>query len=190
MSFMGRRTFLSGYLPSVTVNGDITMGSGKAIIADATAGVRFSGHTSTTKIHGTTVDQIQVDRQGTAQITMGSTNALVGTTWTTTTGIQISAALRLVNSAVKTSDYTATSGDVVINMAVVAGGTLTMATTPAANQLHIICNASANPLTIARQSGATINGAAANPTIAAGAMALASWNATTSDWRIAEIAPA
>lgn len=157
----------------------------------AAPSLTFTGSAANTGFYASTADQIQMGRSGVAAITLTASGGVaVSSAMTTNGAVILAAAFRPQSGATQTNDYTMLTTDRAIAMNVTAGGTMTMPATPLSGLLYWPClNMSANPLTVAR-NGNTINGAASDVTIAAGALFMCHWNHQQSTWEVGEIAPA
>lgn len=171
-----RGGFLSGIgsgtiAGDVTVNGNMTMGSGKVLTVDSgtgaggTAPLTFRGCGSTTGLYASTADQISVTRLGAQQCNLSSASGVVAvTTMTCSATLQLNGSLLVAGAfrrqpgSAKTSSYVLLSTDNIM----VAGTGCSVVTTPASpstGQSIIVMNQSGGAVTLTANSGQTIDGA-------------------------------
>lgn len=156
----------------LTVNGNLTMAAGKVIVADAgtaaAQAIQFRGCAVGTGFYSPSADTLIMSRTGASYVNVNSGGISMGNV--TASSILLSFGLRLDATAIKTADYTVLTSDKII-IANGVGLTMTLPATPAGDQCVYFKNRDVGNLTIAR-NGNTIDGAAANLTLAAGQQAL------------------
>jgi hypothetical protein len=194
MAFMSgnRGGFLGGNGPA-TFDGDITMGSGKRIVLDdgtlAAPSLVFRSSAAGTGFSAQTADAVVLGRAGVSHLATASGSTTAGVSFIANSHLLSNgAAFRPLPAAFASDSTLNTSGWQIIANAGVS--TLTLPATALSSQQYVIYNRTGGAITIAR-NGHTINGAAADLSIAAGAVAtLQLYSGTTAGQWAAWEAPA
>lgn len=157
----------------VTVNGTLTMASGKQLLlpeGSATApSLAFTAEPSTGISRALTA--LTLSKAGATVMSSGAsliTSAVAHTfngVVTSNSNTVLNSAFRVAMETVKTVDYALANEDATVVANIPAGGTITLQAAPGTSQRCAFLNLSVNPLTIAR-NGKTINGVAADKTLA------------------------
>lgn len=192
MAFMsGNRGGFLGGLGDTTINGTLTT-TGAATLggaltvpagAVATPSIKFTGSATNSGIYASTADQIEVGRAGVQNMLLCGAGPAVSAavTLNTSSSVNVNAKFGMAAETIKTINYTAQNTDSIVIMNDAGGAALTC-TLPASgggNQVLWIKNRGTSNLTVAR-NGNTIDGAAADLTLAAGAQATLYYE--TSGW--------
>lgn len=147
---------------TLNVDGVTTIPAGSLTAAS----LRFAGSAAGTGLSAQTADAPLLGRGGATYLALASSGVSTNATLNPLAALLATGALRLDAEAIKTADYTLTNSDVIVIMNGVAL-TATLVASPAGDQCIFIKNRAAGNLTVAR-NGNTIDGAAADLTLAAG----------------------
>jgi len=177
------RGFLSGNYISgnITVNGDLTMGSGKVLTVDSGTGatapsLRFRGSDPGTGFYASSADRVSLARAGTLAFFVDTAGLqsnvphVFASSLTAQQSAIFQSSFRLSKETTKTSNYTATTTDAILNF--LTGATdLLLPDVPGTDQMLWVKNRTGGNLTITAGAGDSIDGAA-TLVLANGAQAL------------------
>lgn len=174
--------------------GNVNMASGKVLKLDAgtlaAPSLIFTGSDVGTGLSAATADQIIQGRIGVSHYQSASGQITLGVGLTTASNqtthngpFLVVGGERPAPTTVKTADYTVTSNDMEIHMAVVAGGTATLPASPGANQKIRIINKSVNSCTVGR-GGKTIDGASADLTLLTLTSISLQYHNSAGEWKV------
>lgn len=158
----------------VTINGHITVGSGKQIkLPNGSIGAPSLSWSSDldSGLYRDSFGAQELVKDGAAVLSASAAGGSIATPAV----VAVQGRFAVAAESTKTVSYTATDTDSLVIMNVTAAGTLTLPAAPGGNQMLWVKNVGGASLTIAR-NGKTIDEAAADLTLAIGAQALLTYD--------------